>query len=128
VHYLCEKLLFVLVENICRFHHHAAAECVFAMVDARRHYNHILLRCISTGEGLAQIVKIARITDRHQNVALPYAQGTASQFLVAIHTKLLKTSDLTSTLLRNPPLGNGENGVKNNCEDHACDGCILFRE
>ena len=90
-----EKLLLVVIEDLAGFEDRAAAEAMFAMVKARAHHDDILLGGVGMAEDVAQVVQIARIAHRNQDVAGPHAHGAAAQFLIAVDAELIEALRLS---------------------------------
>ena len=73
-------------------------------------------------ENCAQIVEIARIAHRDQDVPGPHAHGAAAQFLIAVDPELVELLGLAMALAGDMVLGEGEDREKHRAEDDAGDG------
>ena len=116
-----EEFLLVVVEDLAGFHDRAAAEAGLAMVEAGAHHDHILLGGVGVGQHLAQVVEIAGIAHRNQNVSRAHAHGAAAQFLVAVDAELIELLRFAVTLFGNVALGEREDGEENGAENHSGD-------
>ena len=97
---------------------------VLAMVQAGAHHHHILLDGIGAGQHLAQVVQVAGIANRDQNVSRAHAHGAAAQFLIAVNAELVELFRLAVALLGDVTLGQREDGEERGAEDDSGDGGI----
>ena len=100
-----EQFLLVVVEHLAGFEDRAAAETVLAMIQAGAHHHDILLAGVGVAEHVPQVVEIARIAHRDQDVARTHAHGAAAQFLIAIHAELVELLGLAVALFGDMMLG-----------------------
>src|ERR1700722_357779 len=117
-----------MIEYLASLENRAATESVLAMVEAGAHDYDILLPSIRVGEHMPQVIKIARVPYRHQNIAFTHAHGTAAQFLIAIDAELVELFGLSVALLGNVALGNCEDGEESCAKYQARDGCLILGE
>ena len=87
-----------MVEDLGGIHDRTAAEAGLAMVEARAHHDYILLRSVSVGQHLAQVVQISGIAHRNQNVSFANSHGAAAEFLVAVDAELVELFRLAMAL------------------------------
>src|SRR6185437_4605743 len=127
-HYAAEQFLLVMIENLIGLVYRPRAEGVLTMVETSGHDDHVLLGRIRVFQYFSQIIQVAWISDRHQNVACSHAESAAPQFLVAVHPKLLQALRLSLSLLGNSPLRYCKNQEKQCAEADPGDGRFRFRE
>src|SRR5690242_14281407 len=101
---------------------------MLAVIQTGAENDYILTIGISLPQNVAQVIEIARIAHRHQDVPRPNTHGSAAQLLVAVNTELIQTLRLARTFPRNSPLGIAENGKEDRAERHAGNGRFLFGE
>src|ERR1700737_4020309 len=123
-----EQFLLVVVKDLARFKNCAAAKTVLAMVEAGTHYHHILAICCGVGQHLPEIVKIARVAYRDQNVTRTHAHGAATQFLVAINPELVELLRLAVTFAGGAPFRIRKEDEKDSTEADAGDGSFVLGE
>src|SRR5882762_50537 len=123
-----EQFLLVVVKYLARFKNCAAAKTVLAMVESGTHYDHILTVCVRVGQHLPEIVKIARVAYRDQNVTRTHAHGAATQFLVAINPELVELLRLAVTFAGGAPLRIRKEDEKDSAEADAGDGSFVLGE
>src|SRR3984885_5795528 len=121
-----EKFLLVMVKDLGRFHHGTAAEAWLAMVEAGAHHDDILLYRVGVAENMAEVVQVAWIAHRNQNVSRAHPHGSAAQLLIAIDAELVKLLRFAVALPGNMPLGEGEDGKEHTAENDSGDGGLVL--
>src|SRR5258708_27345495 len=91
------------------------------MVKPCAHHHDILFVRIGVCQHLAQLVDVAGIPHRHQNVSLPNSHGAATEFLVAIDAELVQFFHPALALFGYTALGIGEDNEKQKAECNAAD-------
>src|SRR5450631_1373737 len=124
----CKKFLFVVIENLARFEDRTATETVLAMIEAGAHDHDVLLAGVGMTEHMPQVVEVARITDRDQDIARPNAHGAAAEFLITVNAELVELLGLAMTLLGDMVLGDGEDREEDHAEDNARDRGLVLGE
>src|SRR5581483_10813051 len=123
-----KKFLLILVEHFSCLNHRAAAESVFAVIEPRRHYYHVLLAGICTRKYLTQVVQVAWVAHRNQDIACPYAERSTSQLLISIHSELVQSFTFAGLLAGDSPLRVGKNAEEYSAKDYPRDRGILLGE
>src|SRR5215471_11119780 len=117
-----------MVKNLGCLKHRAAAEAMFAMVEARAHHDYVLLARICMAQNVAQVIEVSRITDRDEYVTRPHSHGPATEFLVAVHPELIELLGLAVAFFSHVVLGDGEDRKERRAKDHSGDRSLIFRE
>src|SRR5216684_669499 len=123
-----KQFLLVVVKDLAGFKNCAAAKAVLPMVEPGAHDDHILAVGVRVGEHLPEIVKIARVAYRDQNVTRTHAHGAATQFLVAINPELVELLGLAVTFAGGAPLRISKQHEKNSAEADAGDSSFVLGE
>ncbi len=110
-----------MIEDAGCFHHGAAAECVFTMVETGRHHHHILPQRIGSPEDVVQVVEIPRIADSHQNIPRTNPKRPAAQFLVPVHPELIQILRFAVARFGHLMFRISENGEKHCAERDSSD-------
>ncbi len=80
------------------------------------------------GQNLPQVVKIARVSHRDQNISRTHAHRSAAQFLIAVDAELVKLLRLAVTLFCDVTLGESEYREENAAENHSGDRGLILGE
>src|ERR1017187_5574600 len=123
-----EQLLLVVVEDLARLKDCAATKTVLAVIQPGAHDHDILLAGVGVAEHMPQVVEIAGIAHRDQNIARAHSHGAAAQFLIAIHPKLVQLFRLAVALFGYMMLGNGEDREEDHAEDNPRDRSLILGE
>ncbi len=116
-----EQFLLVVIEDLAGFKDGAAAETVLAMVQASAHHHDILLAGVGVAQNVSQVIQIARIAHRHQNIAGAHSHSAAAQFLIAVDAELVELLGLAVAFFGYVMLGDGKDGEEDYAEDYAGD-------
>ena len=111
-----------MIKNLARVEYVAPAEGMFAVVQARAHYDHVLPGGLGVMQDRPQIMQIARIAHRHQDIARPHAHRTAAQFLIPVYPELVELFRFSMALLDHVPLRQRKDREKERTENHSCHG------
>ena len=117
-----------MVEHLAGFKDRTAAETVFAVIQPRAHDHDVLLGGIGMAEHVAQVVEVAGITHRNQDIARPHSHGAAAQFLIAVHAELIHALHLPLALVGNTTFRIREDDEEQHAERDAADGCLPLGE
>ena len=91
------------------------------MIEAGAHDHDVLLGRVGVAQDVPQIVEIAGIAHRDQDVSGPHAHGAAAQFLIAIDAKLVELLGFAVALLGDVALGEREDGKERGAENQSRD-------